>query len=166
MTYKPPQRTVDCKIFTTAGFITAQAHILDRGMVVEQLEIVPEFYKLTQASLVGVETVVDFLALQRDAIVFWIPRGEADDMLQRTLEPGERRRIFVLFGGGVIEGDLEIRSGTRLSDFITKQSGYILLRNCVITMGNVFSEAAPTERADAVIVNVNHVVGISDDQPV
>ncbi len=160
MTYKPPQRVVDCTILTTAGFITASTHVLERGLVLEQLDSVDEFYKLTNASIVGVDTTVEFLALQRDSVVFWVPKAEADEMLQAPISPSQQDRVHVLFRGGVITGDLEWREGLRLSDFVTKQTGYLLLRDCKITMGHT----APRE-ARAVIMNVNQIVGISTEDP-
>lgn len=162
--YKPPQRTVDCTILTTAGFITAELSILEKGLVVDQLEAVAEFYHLTHASLVGVDTKVEFLALQRNAILYWVPKGEPDDMLQRPIQPAQRERVFVLFDGGAVLGDLEWREHVPLSNFVTKQDGYMLLRDCEVMVGHADRDKA--RRAAAVILNVNHVVGISTQNPI
>lgn len=160
-----PRRAVDMTVFTTAGFITCKLHILEKAMVVEQIEAVPEFYNLADASIVGVPNIVEYLALQRDAVVFWVPKGEADDMLHRAPSPATRVRVFVLIDGGVVSGDLELREGVALSTFVTKQTGYILLRNCEITMDTAHLKADQTHRAAAVILNINHIVGISTEAP-
>ena len=165
MSYKPPQRDIDCTVMTTAGLITAQVAVAEKGTVLEQLDSVPEFYKLTNASIVGVETTVDFLALQRDSVVFWVPKGEPDDRLHQPIKPAQRGRVYVLFRGGAIAGDLVWREGVRLSDFVTRQNGYIVLRDCTIALGHVRTEAPDVRKTRAVVMNVNHIVGISDDDP-
>lgn len=159
--YRPPQRIIDCTILTTSGFITANLHILDKGLVVEQLDAVDEFYKLTNASLVGIETTVEFFALQRDAVIFWVPKGEPDEMLQHPITPPQQDRVHVLFPGGLMSGDLVWRKDVRLSDYVTKQDGYILLRDATIKMNNLGAD----RQVPAVVLNVNHIVGISTASP-
>ena len=161
--YKPKQRTVAASVLTTAGWITGEFHILENGYLVEQLEAVDEFYKLTNASLIGIDTVVPFFALQRDSIELVVPIE--DKLLQRDLKDSRQETVHVMFDDGVIRGDLAWRQNIRLSDFVTRQSGFILLTNCEIQFGHVLHGEKSVRHADAVVMNVRHVVGISEEAP-
>jgi hypothetical protein len=164
-TYKPRQRTVAATILTSAGWMTCKMHVLEKAHLLEQLESVSEFYKVTDASLVGIDTTVEFLALQRDSVELVVPQNEPEDLLAGPVHQSQSQRVFILFGNGVIRGTLEWRENVRLSDFVTRQDGFILLRDCQVEMGNLIAGNQQVEKAPAVFVNVNHIVGISETPP-
>lgn len=164
--YKPQQRKVPATVLTTAGFIEATFHVTQRGALLEQLDTVEEFYSVTDASLAGVETRVDFLALGRDSLIFLVPRDEQGTLLTAPVHPQQTDRVFVLFEGGILSGNMEWREGVRLSDFVKRQDGFIALRDCQIVMGQLLAEAKQMRAVAEVVVHVNHIVGISEQAPI
>jgi len=163
--YKPRQRIVPAHVLTTAGWMTAEFNVLEKGYLLEQLDSVDEFFSVTNASMVGFDTATEFLALQRDAIEIIVP-SEEPELLAAPMSDTKRDTVFVLFGGGVIRGDIEYRQNIRLSDFVKKQDGFILLRNCELQLGHLYAEHKEVKPAEAIIVNVNHIVGISVSEPI
>jgi hypothetical protein len=163
--YKPRQRTVSATVLTTAGWLTCNFHVLEKATLLEQIDSVEEFYKVTDASVVGVDTTVEFLALQRDAIELIVPTNEPDGLLAATMPKSQTDEVFVLFDQGVLQGSLRWLENVRLSDFVKRQDGFILLRDCTIRLGHVLEGDFRVEEAPAALVNVNHIVGISETPP-
>lgn len=163
--YRPKQRTVPAHVLTTAGWMTAEFNVLEKGYLLDQLETVDEFFSVTNASMVGFDTTTQFLALQRDAIELIVPRDDTS-LLSAPQTDTKQETVFVLFDGGVIRGDIEYRQNIRLSDFVKKQNGFILLRSCELHLGHVYAPEKQVKSADAVILNVNRIVGISVSEPI
>lgn len=105
------------------------------------------------------------VALQRDSVELIIPHENQGDLLAGPVAHAQTDQVFILFDDGVVRGTLEWRENVRLSDFVTRQDGFILLRDCTIELGHVLTDEYAVKEASAVLMNVNHIVGISETTP-
>lgn len=159
------KRIVPAQVLTTAGWMTMDFLVLERGYFHDLMESVPEFYTVRNASMIGIETTAEYFALQRDALVLVVP-DEDDGRLEAERRNTRTERVFVLLDSGIVEGDLEIQENIPLSHYVTRQDGLLLLRNCTLHLGALFDEQKAVRQFPVVIANVNRIVGISTSEPV
>jgi hypothetical protein len=163
--YQPNQRQVSAQMYTTAGWLEGTFHFPKMSKLLEALNKEPEFYRLTDVSfLARQDRLLEFFALQRRATVLVVPpEGESDLWLQK--EQTRPTRVYCLFDGGYVEGRLRLRKGVRVSDYLPKQDGFVLLQNCKLRLGDLTTEFFVEEEHDAVFVNAGRVVGFSEEAP-
>lgn len=165
MGYAPDQRKIESQILTQAGWLTGTFHILRHAKFVDQLNTQNEFFKLTDVSFVGKQQTLPFFALQREATTIIIPPSTENDLILDKIEEQEAKHVFCIFDGGVISGTLLIRKGVRISDFLVKQRGFVLLRRCNLRLGSLHDEFFVDENHPSIIVNSTKVLGVTEDEP-
>ena len=163
--YQPDQRTLTCQIHTAAGWLTGTFHFMRSARFVDQLNVKNEFFRLTDVSFIGKEQSIPFFALQRDAPTLIIPPGKEGDLVVERHEEKKPIKVHALFEGGVVTGSLVIRANIRVSDYLVKQDGYILLRRCKLRLGDLQSEFFVEEEHPSVIINASKILGVSEDEP-
>lgn len=140
-------------------------HVLRHAKFVEQLNAPNEFIKITDVSFVGKQREIPFFALQRDATTLIVPPATENDLILDKVEEQEAKHVFCVFVGGVISGTLLIRKGVRVSDFLVKQTGFVLLRRCKLRLGDLHDEFFVEEEHPSIIVNSSNIIGVSEDEP-
>ncbi len=165
MSYSPDQRTIVSQILTTAGWVDGTFHILRHAKFVAQLNKEDEFLKITDVSFVGKKQKMPFFALQKDAAVLIVPPPTESDLILDTTEEKEAKHVFCVFEGGVISGTLMIRKGVRISDFLIKQKGFVLLKRCNLRLGDLHEEFFVDEDHPSIIVNSSKILGVTEDEP-
>jgi len=165
MAYSPDQRQVTCQILTRAGWMSGTYHMLRVGKFLEQLNVPGEFHKITDATFAGKNTLLPFFALQREAITMVIPPPNESDLVIEGTEELTAHKVFVLFEQGFVEGTMMIRKNVRISDYLVKQAGFVLLRRCTLKLGSLQDEFFAEEKHPAIAINAKQIVGVSDTSP-
>jgi hypothetical protein len=164
--YQPHQRQVTAQIYSTAGWLEGTFHLPKMSKLLEGLNKEPEFYRLTDVNFLARKGLqLEFFALQRRSTVLIVPPdGESDLRLQK--EETRPIRVYCLFEGGYVEGRMRLRKGVRVSDYLPKQDGFVLLENCKLRLGDITTDFFVEEEHDAVLINAGRVVGFSEESPV
>ena len=134
-------------------------------MFVDQLDSASEFFRLTDVSFIGKERTMPFFALQKAATTIVIPPGKEGNLVRQVHEDQKAHRVHCIFDRGVVSGDLVIRSNIRVSDYLVKQQGFILLRRCRLRLGDLQDEFFMEETHPSIMVNAPRVFGFSEEDP-
>lgn len=160
MSYRPDQRQVKSRIMTPAGWLQGTLHVPRASKLVPYLNAQPDFLRMTDVSFLGRPNRIGFMSVQRRGMSILVPDAEEQDLAivdESTLP----QRVFVLLEAGVLAGSIRLRQGVRLSDFFSKQHGFILLHDCSLQVGEA-GQPRVEERHPAVLVNSQCVVAVSE----
>lgn len=127
--YQPNQRTITAQIYTTAGWLEGTFHFPKMSKLLEALTSQSEFYRLTDVTFLSQKKTIEFFALQRRSTVLVVP-PEGEKGLRVDREETRPIRVYCLFDGGFVEGRLRLRKGVRVSDYLPREDGFVLLQDC------------------------------------
>ncbi len=153
---------VPVRIFTPAGWIVGKLHIGAERSMVDFLDHTQEFISLADTILEGRPKVIPLFTLHRSAILFLVAETEED------VESGMRPRNLVehpvscLLANGTLYGRVNITRGVRLSDYLSRQKGFVLVRDCHFRLQNPWEDRGLDHREPAVLLNPEAVIGVSE----
>lgn len=155
-------RLVPGRILTQAGWIVGKLHVPEGWRLVNHLNKVQEFFSLADVILEGRPKVVPLFTLHRSAIQFVVV--ESDEPLEPDLPPRNPvdHSVQCLLQNGTLYGRMQITRGVRLSDHLSKNSGFLLVRDAHFQLRNPWEERTIDHREPAVLLNPQAVVGVSE----
>lgn len=150
------------RIFTQAGWIIGKLHVGAERSMVDFLDQTQEFFSLADVVLEGRPKVIPLFTLQRSAILFLVT--ETEEGLEPALLPRNlvEHAISCLLAHGTLYGRVNILKGVRLSDYLSRNSGFVLVRDCHFRLQNPWEDRAIDHREAAVLLNPQAVIGVSE----
>lgn len=159
------QRHVSMTFLTTAGWISGTLHVPPTSRLVDFLDHCRDFVPLTSARVEAREDVLEFFALRRRAIVAAIPPAEESLASAQATQRTEDHGVWCLLPWGSAQGRLDVPASTRISDYLAKHAGWLVLRSARLHLRDPWS-LQPIDRDDAaVLVGPEHVVGATEARP-
>lgn len=151
------RRKVSASILTEMGWLRGDIVLPRLNSLVDYLNTIDGYLKVTNVQLTGMENPLRFLALSQDAYTLIVPRSEDDRLGSGRVQP-EQKATFVscIFASGWISGALETSRLIRVSDFLTAENRYFALKDCTFVSGGSRS------RIPLAIVNGARLIGISE----
>ena len=153
---------IPARIFTPAGWIVGKLHVGGERSMVDFLDHSQEFFSLADVVLEGRPKVIPLFTLQRSAILFLIV--ETEEGLEPALLPRNlvEHAISCLLANGTLYGRVKITRGLRLSDYLSRKSGFVLVRDCHFRLQNPWEERTIDHRESSVLLNPQAVIGVSE----
>ena len=153
---------VPARILTPAGWIVGKLHVQADSRIVDFLDRTPEFFSLVDVILEGRPKVVPLFTLQRSAILFLI--AETENSLESDRKPRQlvEHPISCLLENGMLYGRVKIITGVRLSEYLSRHKGFVLVRDCHFRLRNPWEDRIIDHREPAVLLNPEAVIGVSE----
>lgn len=150
------------RILTQAGWIVGKLHVTEGWRLVNFMNNVQEFFSLADVILEGRPKVIPLFTLHRSAIQFVVV--EDDEPLEPDPAPRNQieHAIQCLLQNGTLYGRVEIMRGVRLSDHLSRNGGFMLVRDAHFQLRNPWEDRVIDHREAAVLLNPHAVVGVSD----
>lgn len=156
------QRLVPMSFLTTAGWVAGTLHVPVSNRLVDFLDHSREFVPLTDARLEARSAELAFFGLRRHAIVAAIPPpAETLASAQATQRTGEHD-VWCLLRWGSAQGRLEVPVGTRVSDYLAKHTGWLVLRSARLHLRDPWSLQPIDREEPTVLLGPEHVVGATE----
>jgi hypothetical protein len=153
--YRPPQRTLPARILTPAGWISGTFHLAKLHSFLDFLNAATPFYTLTQVVLPAAKQPAPFVGLRRSAARLILPLcDEPELLLAPPATEVDEHRVHCLLEAGFLTGRLAVKKRLRISDFLSHQSGFMMLRDCALGEARTQVKLA--------FVNAQAVVGMGD----
>jgi hypothetical protein len=163
--YHPGQRTISCRILTFAGWIEGTFHVPTRVGFLEFLDREATLFRLSDVLLPGQLQRHPFFALERSAVVgVTLPEGESSAAGRPPGVYATHRVSWLLGSGGVVDGEVELLEGIRVSDFLMHHPGFLPIeRGTIFLRGDDGStEAVPFS---SLALQASRAVGVSEIGP-
>lgn len=155
-------RVVPTRILTSAGWIVGKLHVASEWRMISYLNSAPEFFMIADVVIEGRAKVLPLFTLQRSAIVFIVVETEEDRATDMPVRNGVEHSVSCLMRNGSLDGRLDVTRGVRLSDFLSKARGFVLLRDAHFQLRNPWDTRTIDHREPVVLLNPNAVIGVSE----
>lgn len=161
--YHAELRRVPSVIFTPNGWIRGVFHVPVMHGFLEHLNLVGDFFKLTDVTLPDLKLELKFFGLRRSKALIVLPDCDPKILaLPQITADYTVHRVSFLMEGGTVTGSLAIEEDIRLSDYLTNHDHFVVLKNCRFGA----YDTAPDEesRFPFLLVNTAGVIGGSDEK--
>lgn len=163
MTAAPQTRQVPVRILTTVGWLTATLVIPRLHSLLDWLEHGGPFVRLRHVRFPASERVLPAFALQRNAIFLVIPVDPTQALYELPADPLRVEHQFAaLTPFGILSGRLTTLRNVRMADWLLHHGGFIVIESCRL---HATGAMAPGKNEPLVVVNAEHVIGVTDDMP-
>lgn len=159
--YQPDQRLVRSRIFTSAGWIEADMHVGRKTPLIDHLNRPESLFRLTNVILPGHENKEPFFALVRSSVAFVVPL-DPTDFAPPIEGKVTHRTVWLLRGGIVIEGQLDLHPGIRVSDHLEHRSGFIALHDCALYFPAQHGATTVVPRVPCLSLQTERAIGASE----
>jgi len=155
-------RLVPARIFTQAGWIVGKLHVASEWRMINFINNMPEFFSLADVILEGRPKVIPLFTLQRSAIQFIVVETEPEKEIDGGTRNQIEHPISSLLVNGVLHGVISAPQGVRLSDFLSRQKGFVLVKDVRFQLRNPWEKRVIDHEEPLVLLNPNSVVGVSE----
>jgi hypothetical protein len=156
--YHPPQRPVGAFILSLDRWMRATFHLAKLHAFEEHLARGRSFFSLTNVSL-GQGAPLPFLALRASAAHVVVPEVPEPELRLQAVVGAHAREVSCYLERVAVHGTLELLPDVRTSDFLSNQTGFILLRDCRI----VPPLAGRPEIVPLAFVNAGAILALAED---
>jgi hypothetical protein len=162
--YRPAQRSVPCRVFTFAGWVTGTMHPPARAHLIDFLNRSDAILRVTDATVPGQSEVHPFFALARNAIiaVLVVDPRERLGAAREGPPPVVHRTSWLLPSGLVIDGSLELLEGVRISDHLMHRLGFIALHDCTFFAPDESGAIRAEPGVREIALQTSRAIGVSE----
>lgn len=155
-------RVVSARLFSDIGWIVADIHVPTQIRLIDYLSHENPFLSLTTAFLERRNKALDYFALRKSALSFMAVMDIEDlDSAKATGSKTTHNISCVLADGGVT-GDAEIQHGMRISDFLARHQGFLLMHDSHFRIQDPLTEEIRSETDTTIILNSQKIIGLSE----
>ncbi len=155
-------RLVPARIFTQAGWIVGKMHVAAEWRMINFINNVPDFFSLADVILEGRPKVLSLFTMQRSAILFIVVETEVEKELGAGGRNLIEHPISCLLANGVLHGIISAPQGIRLSDYLSRQDGFIQVKDVRFQIRNPWEKRMIDHEEPLVLLNPDSVVGVSE----
>ncbi len=159
--YRPDQRQVSAKIFTPIGWLSGSLHVGRSNTLLESVNAMKTFIKLTDVELSETGKKMPFLALQRNTVQLIVPEESTDRLEIFQSTDAVPKDVVCLLEAGVVKGTVRLLPDIRVSDFMAKSTGFFALRDCSSAIWQT-NEGSASQAVPSVLINALRIVGVSE----
>ncbi len=161
--YRPPLREIPSVLFTSSGWIRGTFHIPQLHGFLDNLSKAGDFLKLTDVTLPHFKKHLQFFGLRRNAVMMIIPDCPEEMLhLPKPLLKARNLPVSFLLESGTVSGTLVLEGEIRISDFLSKENRWIVLRDSVLG-ANAQSGATQETRFPLLLLNSTSIIGASEE---
>lgn len=155
-------RLVPARIFTQAGWIVGKLHVAAEWRMINYINNAPDFFALADVILEGRPKVIPLFTLQRGAILFIVVETPPEKEIESGMRNQIEHAISCLLANGVLHGVISAPQGVRLSDYLSRQKGFVLVKDVRFQLRNPWEKRMIDHEEPLVLLNPHSVVGVSE----
>jgi hypothetical protein len=156
---------LDCRIYTLAGWVTGTLLLTANALLVEYLNRADPVLRLADAAIPGQTARHPLFLLERTSVIAVVAGDQGLEIERRLVSsrPSVEHRVsWLLQGGGVVEGALDMLQGVRMDEYLAHRTGFVSLHDCTLFLpdgaGGTTVEPAVTRLA----LHTSLAVGVSE----
>lgn len=156
---------LDCRIYTFAGWVSGTLLFTAGALLLEHLNRGEPVLRLAGARIPGQERVHPYFIVERTAVIAVIPERPIAEIERQVVSSRmsiEHRVSWLLPGGGVIEGALEMLEGVRMDEHLAHRTKFVALRDCTLFLPDGAGGTTADPGVPWVALQTNRAVGVSE----
>ncbi|MCH8205335.1 MAG: hypothetical protein IID09_09230 [Candidatus Hydrogenedentes bacterium] len=155
------RRVASVRALTPSGWIQGNLFVPGLVRLVDFIDK-EEMLRLTEAQVEGDTQGREFLTLRRDSIILLMVEGNENLESAETVGHQDEHLVSCWIDCGAVQGTLLLRLGTRLSDFLARHDGLVVLRECRYRIRNPLTMKVEDGQSSAVLLNPRSIVAATD----
>lgn len=155
------RQEVSLRALTPSGWISGKMSIPGIVRVVDFIDK-EDILRLTEVQVEGDSRRTKFLALRRDSVIFFIIEGNENLESVETLGFQDEHRVACWIDCGAVQGVLLTRLGARVSDYLARHEGLVVLRESRYRVRNPLTQNVEDGEAWAVLLNSRSIVAATE----
>jgi hypothetical protein len=156
---------LECRIYTFAGWVAGTLLLAQSALLLEFLNRGDAVLRLADAQIPGHDRRHPIFILERTAVIALLPEvpmAEIERGFTSSRASIEHHVSWLLPGGGVIEGGLDMLEGMNMADFLAHRTKFVGLRNCTIFLPDGSGGTTIEPCVPWVALQTNRAVGASE----
>jgi hypothetical protein len=156
---------LDCRIYTFAGWVSGTLLFTAGALLVEHLNRGEPVLRLADARIPGQQRVHPYFIVERTAVIAVIPDGvvaEIERAVVSSRVATTHQLSWLLPGGGVIEGSLDMLEGVRVDEHLAHRTKFVALRDCTLFLPDGAGGTTAEPGVPWVALQTNRAVGVSE----
>jgi hypothetical protein len=155
-------RRVTIKAMTDTGWITGTIFVPASVRLSDYMVRAPHFLSMSDVFMQAHSKGLPFFALQRNAVEFMAIDGNEDPASAEDTQIMEDHSISCLLSGGILKGNIAVKPGLRLSDYLAKHNEFVPIKECTYRVRVPQSREVAEEFCAFVLLNSEKVIGLSE----
>lgn len=155
------RRETRVRALTPSGWITGNLFVPGLIRLVDFIDN-EKILRLTEVQIEGDPQAREFLALRRDSVILLIVEGNENLEAVETVGHQDEHRVTCWINCGAVQGVLLLRLGTRLSDYLARHEGLVVVRECRYRIRNPMTMKVEEDEAWAILLNPEAVVAVTE----
>ncbi len=161
--YRPQQRNVTVRVLTDAGWLTGAMSAPPKRSLADTLAQAPTMLSMADVWLPGQDFNLPHFALRCQSVqLILLEHGEEMREISGTFVRASPQEVVVLVGSSVITGIAMVPQNLRVSDYFTRQRGFVSLTGATLRMRESGGRQAVLRQCPEILVNAERMVGVAE----
>ncbi len=155
------RREAPVRALTPSGWIKGNLFIPGLIRVVDFIDK-EDMLRLTEVQIEGDTQGREFLVLRRDSIILLMVEGNENLESVETVGYQDEHRVTCWIECGAVQGVLLLRLGARMSDYLARHEGLVVVRECRYRIRNPLTMKVEEGESWAVLLNPQSIVAATE----
>ena len=155
------RREAPVRALTPSGWIRGNLFIPGLVRLVDFIDN-EKILRLTEVQVEGDTQGTEFLVLRRDSVIFLIVEGNENLESVESVGYQDEHLVTCWTDCGAVQGVLLLRLGARLSDYLARHEGLVVLRECRYRIRNPLTMKVEDGQSWAVLLNPRSIVAVTE----
>ncbi len=155
------RRETRVRVLTPSGWIRGNLFIPGLVRLVDFIDN-EKILRLTAVQIEGDPQGREFLALRRDSVILLMVEGNENLEAVETVGHQDEHRVTCWIKCGAVQGVLLLRLGARLSDYLGRHEGLVVVRECRYRIRNPLTMKVEEDESWAILLNPEAVVAVTE----
>ncbi len=158
---------LDCRVYTFAGWVSGTLLFTTNALLLDYLNRNETVLRLGDARIPGQEKRHPTFIVERAAVIAVVPddlvhKPEIERHLISSRRLIEHRVSWLLPGGGIVEGALDMLEGVHMDEFLAHRTKFLALRDCTLFLPDGAGGTTVEPAVPWVALQTNRAVGVSE----
>jgi hypothetical protein len=156
-------RTVSVRVLTDAGWLTGAVSAPPKRSLAETLAQAPTMLSMLDVWLPGQDFNLPYFAMRSRAVhLVLLEHSEDIQEVSGTFVRTTPQEVVVLVGSSIVSGIAMVPQNLRVSDYFTRQRGFVSLTAATLRMREPGGRQAVLRKCPEILVNAERMVGVAE----
>lgn len=161
--YRPQQRTVAVRVLTDAGWLAGAMTAPQKRSLADSLTQAPNMLSMIDTFLPDYDVSLPYFALRTQAAhMVLLETTEHLPEASGTFVRATPKDVVVLIGNATVSGTAMVPQNLRVSDYFTRQRGFVSLSGATLRIREAASRQAMVHQCPEILVNCERMVGVAE----
>ncbi len=161
--YRPKQRSVKVRVLSDAGWLKGALTAPPKRSLADSLALAPTMLSMLNSFLPGQDASLPYFALRTHAVqLILLDQPEHMPETSGTFVRANPTNVVVLIGDASINGTAMVPQNLRVSDYFTRQHGFVSLSRATLRIRESAHGRAAVHECGEILINSDRMLGVAE----